>query len=59
MSGNSVGYHTTGGETTLDVVTGEGRDSPYTCAAYEHGRGHVGGKLYVVRERWNCAFRSS
>ena len=47
VSGNSVGYHTTGGETTLDVVTGEGRDSPYTCAAYEHGRGHVGGKLYV------------
>ena len=47
VSGNSVGYHTTAGETTLDVVTGEGRDSPYTCAAYEHGRGHVGGKLYV------------
>jgi PAB-dependent poly(A)-specific ribonuclease subunit 2 len=47
VSGNSVGYHTTGGETTLDVVTGEGRDSPYTCAAYEQGRGHVGGKLYV------------
>ena len=27
VSGNSVGYHTTGGETRLDVVNGEGRDA--------------------------------
>ena len=46
VRGNSISYNTSSGETTLDVRTGEGRDSPYTCAAYEHGRGHVGAKLY-------------